>query len=265
MRQYIAPFGFDTRRVTRTVIGEGVDSGDQIVLLQPTVNFDSEGDDYAAERAAEGTRELVEFFDQINEGIRIASVPVTCSQFDTALREVSALITDPSRAGNVGIPQNVAEEDAPPLGTKAVETILCPGGGPRELLFAATIAATTHPSYISKVVMHGDLHSGVERMNIPRVNPNIPTRVEETFQALVDEMPSTEMRSADIDDRAQTELTVTELSELTGKSKSTIGRHLDTLESEDVVSSVRRGKERVARLTLSAELYVCDQRPHQPL
>lgn len=259
MRQYIATFGFDTRRITRAVIREGVDSGDQIVLLQPTVNFEEEGDEYAAERATEGTRELIEFFNQIDESIRIVSVPVTCSPLRMALQEVSALVTEPARPAEAGIPQNAAAKDAPPLGTKAVETILCPGGGPRELLFAVTIAAAAHLSHISEVVMHGDLDNGVANVNLPQVNPHISDRVEDTFQALINEISPTRTQTTETDDDSQSELTVTELRELTGKSKSTIGRHLDTLESEGVVFSTRRGKERVACLTLSAELYVRDQ------
>jgi len=265
MHQYIAPFGFDTRRVTRAVIREGVDSGDQIVLLQPAVNFESEDGDYPADQAAEATRDLIEFFGQIDDGIRIVSVPISCSPFEVPLQEASALVTDCARAARTGIPQNAAEKSAPPLGTKAVETILCPGGGPRELLFAVGIAAIAHPSHISKVVMHGDLDGSIATLNLPRVNPHISNRVEETFQALVDEMSLSETRITETTDSDRAELTVTELSETTGKSKSTIGRHLDMLEAEGVVASHRQGKERVARLTLSAELYVRDQRQHRAL
>jgi CRISPR-associated protein Csa3 len=243
------------------VIAEGIDAGDQIALLQPDANF-KDDTDYASKRASEETESLVQFFEQIDEKIRIVSVPVTCNPFEVAVREASALVTNSARATNVGIPQNRAEEKAPQLGTKAVETILCVGGGPRELLFAVHTAAAAHTSHVSKTVLLGDLNTKPSEVNIPRINPYISDRVEETFYALIDETPPlTDMQITDMDDAVQTELTVTEISESTGKSKSTIGRHLDTLEEEGVLSSTRRGKERVAQLTLSAELYLREQQP----
>lgn len=260
MRQYLAPFGFDTRRVTRPIIAHGIDAGDQVVLLQPATNFDEDGDSYGKSRAKEAVASLVEFFGQIDDEIRVVSVPITSDPFETAIREVSALITDPTRASRVGIAQNEAEGVAPPLGTKAVETILCPGGGPRELLFAAHTAASAHPHHISHTILMGDLTNQPMEIELPRVNPHVPERARETFQALIDVTePIPRTRIDGIDDGISADLSVTEISQATGQSKSTVGRHLDALESEDVVKTERDGKQRRARLTLTAELLLRDQ------
>lgn len=260
MRQYIASFGFDTRRITRSVIKSGIDSGDQIVLLQPAVNFDNDGE-FVNERAATSTAELVEFFEQIDEDIRIVSAPVVCPPFDVAIREISALVTDPARVARTGVPQNEAEATAPPLGTKAVETIVCPGGGIRELLFVLSVVATAHPSHIEAVVMVGDLHTKPASISLPTVNPHIPDRAEKTFEAFIEATPAlSDDRITDRDSAVSTTLSVAELTELTGQSKSTVGRHLDSLEEAGVVESSREGKERVGRLTLGAELYFREEK-----
>ncbi|AUV82899.1 hypothetical protein C2R22_15670 [Salinigranum rubrum] len=258
MRQYIASFGFDTRRITRSVIKSGIDSGDQIVLLQPAANFDDDGG-FVNERAATSTAELVEFFERIDDDIRIVSAPVICPPFDVAIREVSALVTDPARAAQRGIPQNDAEATAPSLGTKAVETIVCPGGGVRELLFVLSVIAAAHPSHIEEVVMVGDLHTKPASIALPTVNPHIPNRAEKTFEAFIKATQTlSDDRITDGDSAVNTTLSVAELTELTGQSKSTVGRHLDSLEEAGVVKSSREGKERVGRLTLGAELYLRD-------
>jgi CRISPR-associated protein Csa3 len=259
MRQYIAPFGFDTRRVTRPVIGEGIDSGDQIVLLQPASNFDAENNDYGTEKARTETENLVEFFGQVDDRIRITSAPVVCNPFEVAVREISALLTDPKRATRVGIAQNDGEESAPPLGSKRVETIVCFGAGPRELLFAAHTASAAHASHVQKTILHGDLSEKPAEVSHPRVNPHISQRVEPTFQAFVEETPPlAQARITDMESAIDTELSVTDISERTDKSKSTVGRHLDELESEGLIETRRGGKERFGRLTLSAELYLRD-------
>jgi CRISPR-associated protein Csa3 len=264
MRQYIASFGFDTRRITRPVINSGIDAHDQIVLLQPASNFDDEGE-FTNERAANATAELVEFFNQIDSDIRIVSAPITYPPFDVSIREVSALVTDTERAARNGIPQNDAEAGAPSLGTKMVETILCPGGGLRELLFPVSVVAAAHPSHLSGVVMLGDLDTKPTTITLPTVNPHIPDRTKKTFQAFVDETPPlAKDRITGQADAVDTTISVAELSERTEQSRSTVGRHLDSLEGEGVITSTRDGKERVARLTLGAELYFRDtQQPEK--
>lgn len=261
MRQYLAPLGFDTRRVTRPIITRGIDAGDQIVLLQPAANRDTaDNDTYAAEEAAAAVNDLTGFFEQVGEQIRITTALVTCHPFEAAVREVSALITDPARAARVGIPENDAARDAPSLGTKAVETTLCLGGGARELLFATHTAAAAHLSHIDHIVLLGDLHSQPTEVALPQVNPHVPDRVSNTFQAFVDATPAlTEGRITGMEDAVATQLTVTEIADRTGQSKSTVGRHLDVLASEGLIESERDGKQRVARLTLTAELYLRDK------
>jgi CRISPR-associated protein Csa3 len=263
MRQYIASFGFDTRRITRPVINSGIDAHDQIVLLQPATNFDNEGE-FINDRAADATAELVDFFSQIDDDIRIVSAPITYPPFEVAIRELSALVTDAERATRTGIPQNDAEADAPSLGTKAVKTILCPGGGLRELLFPVSIVAAAHPSHLSRVVMLGDLDSKPTTITLPTVNPHIPDRAEKTFQVFVDETPPlAQDRITGQEYAVETTISVAELSKRTEQSRSTVGRHLDSLEEEGVITSTREGKERVARLTLGAELYFRDTHHHE--
>lgn len=262
MRQYLAPFGFDTRRVTRPIIARGIDAGDQIVLLQPAANRDEtidNNDSYAAQEAAAAVSDLTDFFKQIDEQIRITTALITCHPFEISVREVSALITDPARAARVGTPENDAARNAPPLGTKAVEMTLCLGGGARELLLATHTAAAAHRTHIDHIVLLGDLSNQPTEVALPQVNPHIPDRVTDTFQAFVDATPAlTKTRITEMDDAVATQLTVTEITDRTGQSKSTVGRHLDVLESEGVVDSERDGKQRIARLTLTAELLLRD-------
>jgi CRISPR-associated protein Csa3 len=46
MRTYIAPLGFDSRRVVRPVLSEGLGDDDEVVLLQPSNNSDRGDDAY---------------------------------------------------------------------------------------------------------------------------------------------------------------------------------------------------------------------------
>ncbi|MFC7009830.1 ArsR/SmtB family transcription factor [Halalkalicoccus salilacus] len=80
------------------------------------------------------------------------------------------------------------------------------------------------------------------------------------FQTFVDATPPlTETRITGTDDAVATELTVTEITDRTGHSKSTVGRHLNILASEGLIHSERNRKERIAPLTLTAELLLRDR------
>lgn len=126
-------------------------------------------------------------------------------------------------------------------------------------MFATHTAAAAHLSHIDHLILLGDLDNQPAEVALPQINPHVPDRVTSTFQAFLDATPALiETRITGMDDAVATQLTVTEIADRTGQSKSTVGRHLDVLASEGLVESERDGKQRVAQLTLTAELFLRD-------
>ncbi|WP_417750568.1 hypothetical protein [Salinibaculum rarum] len=67
MTVYISPIGYDSTRITRPILSEGIDKGDQIVLLRP----DGEESD---KRAAEAIEDVERMVQQIQPDVKVTYV-----------------------------------------------------------------------------------------------------------------------------------------------------------------------------------------------
>lgn len=136
MRTYLAPLGFDSRRVVRPVLSEGLDESDRVILLQPAKSSDK------SENAFE---EVADVLTQVVSELELESEQLPYTDFV----ETTLLCTDLIQAAEV-------------------ETIVVLGGGAREILLPLTVATFSNENYIDTILQVGDIDSSVHK--IPQLN-----------------------------------------------------------------------------------------------
>lgn len=136
MRTYLAPLGFDSRRVVRPVLSEGLDESDWVVLLQPANSSDQSEDAF---------EEVEDVLTQVVPDLELDSERLPYTDFT----ETTLLCADLIQAAEG-------------------ETIVVLGGGAREILLPLTVATFSNENYIDTVLQVGDIDSSVRR--IPEIN-----------------------------------------------------------------------------------------------
>jgi len=136
MRTYLAPLGFDSRRVVRPVLSEGLDESDRVVLLQPAKSSDQSEDAF---------EEVADVLTQVVSDLELESEQLPYTDFV----ETTLLCTDLIQAAEG-------------------ETIVVLGGGAREILLPLTVATFSNENYIDTILQVGDIDSSVRR--IPQLN-----------------------------------------------------------------------------------------------
>lgn len=212
MRTYIAPLGFDSRRVVRPVLSEGLDAGDQVLLLQPATG---------SERGDDAFDEVKDVLTQVVPDLDLDTEMLPYSDFV----ETTLYCTDLIQASKG-------------------ETIVILGGGARELLFPLTVATFTSTDDVDTILQVGDIDSSVRR--IPQLN--LRGNVSDAEAGLL----------ADLD-TLQTPLSISEIASELEKSKSTIARHVGSLESEGFVKTVKQGRSKKVSLTDSGRIFLSTQ------
>lgn len=209
MRTYLAPLGFDSRRVVRPVLSEGLDQSDRVVLLQPADSSDQSEDAF---------EEVVEVLTQVVPDLELESEHLPYTDFV----ETTLLCADLMQAAEG-------------------ETIVVLGGGAREILLPLTVATFSNENHIDTVLQVGDIDSSVRR--IPRLNlrGNI-SNAEATLLADLTEL--------------DTPLSISDIATELEKSKSTIARHVDSLESEGFVETAKQGRTKTVEPTDSGRIYL---------
>ena len=209
MRTYLAPLGFDSRRVVRPVLSEGFDESDRVVLLQPANDSD---------QSEEAYEEVEDVLTQVVPDLKLESEHLPYADFV----ETTLLCADFMQAAEG-------------------ETIVVLGGGAREILFPLTVATFSNEKHIDTVLQVGDIDSSVRRL--PRLN--LRGNISDAEEALLGDLNDLE-RPLSISDIA------TELD----KSKSTIARHIDSLESENFVRTTKEGRTKMVEITNSARIFL---------
>ena len=209
MRTYLAPLGFDSRRVVRPVLSEGLDESDRVVLLQPANGSDQSEDAY---------EEVENVLTQVVPDLKLESEHLPYTDFV----ETTLLCADFIQAAEG-------------------ETIVVLGGGAREILFPLTVATFSNENHIDTVLQVGDIDSSVRRL--PRLN--LRGNVSDAEAALL----------ADLND-LETPLSISDIATELDKSKSTIARHIDSLESETFVRTRKEGRTKMVEITDSARIFL---------
>jgi CRISPR-associated protein Csa3 len=113
------------------------------------------------------------------------------------------------------------------------------GGGAREVFMPFSIAATMYASDIDQALQYTDIDEEVRELTLPRLTATIPKRARSTLKRL-----------AAIDG----EISISELADRTDKTSSTVGRHLESLEAEGLVSTRTAGRAKYGKLTPTGRL-----------
>ena len=209
MRTYLAPLGFDSRRVVRPVLSEGLDESDRVVLLQPAKSSDQSEDAF---------EEVADVLTQVVSDLELESEQLPYTDFV----ETTLLCTDLIQAAEG-------------------ETIVVLGGGAREILLPLTVATFSNENYIDTILQVGDIDSSVRRIPQLNLRGNI-SNAETTLLADL----------TDLD----TPLSISEIATELEKSKSTVARHVDSLESEGFVQTAKEGRTKTVEQTASGRIFL---------
>ena len=211
MRTYISPIGYDTRRVTRPVINRGLDSEDELVLLRP-------GGETDTERATQTIADVEQFLQEIEPNYRQRVEHVVTDSFEETVRDCCQIVSD------VG-------DDR--------EIVVSLGGGARDILLPLTVAALVYARRIDAALFFSDLDNSVQEWTLPDLTARISDRAFRTFEVIVE---------------ADGWLSLSTITEETEQSKSTVIRHVNDLESSNVVVADTSEKAKRVRATFSGEL-----------
>ncbi|WP_338147520.1 CRISPR-associated CARF protein Csa3 [Natrinema longum] len=209
MRTYLAPLGFDSRRVVRPVLSEGIETGDRVVLLQPASSSD---------RGEDAFQEVQNVLTQVVPDLDLETEHLPYTDFVETTLYCADLI-------------QASEGD----------TIVILGGGARELLLPLTVATFTSGANIDTVLQVGDIDSSVRRL--PRLN--LRGEVSDAEATLL----------ADLHD-LDAVLSISEIADEFDKSKSTIARHINSLESEGFVHTRKDGRSKTVDITDSGRVFL---------
>lgn len=153
MRTYISPIGFNSTSVTRPVLSRGIDTGDTVVLLRPTMDDDS--------RAREAIADVERLLQEVEPDVVMETERITHEDFQTAVLECSDVI----RAAEA-------------------KRIVNLGGGARDLLLPFAFAAITHVSLLDTALFFSDLDGAVQEWPLPDLTPRVPETVTPTLAAI---------------------------------------------------------------------------------
>lgn len=113
------------------------------------------------------------------------------------------------------------------------------GGGARDILLPFMTAVFVTIEHVDTILFFSDIDGRVREWQLPRLTAAISDPVHETLIAI---------------DAAGGETSIPALTEETNRSKSSVARHVDTLETNGAVRSRREGKTKHVSLTLTGRL-----------
>ncbi len=158
MRTYVSTLGYHSTRVTRPVLGNGVDRGDRIVVLRPAEDKDEDG---RAEQAVDDIRQMTQ---QIEPEVIVDVAQLPATDFAVTVREALAVLSD-------------AEG----------EVIATFGGGPREIFLPFTVAVLVRRDLIDDALQFSDMDGSVRDIPVPDLLTPIPESAEPTL-GLIDDL-----------------------------------------------------------------------------
>lgn len=171
-------------------------------------------------RAEEAIEDVERLLQEIEPEISPTTEQITHGDFETALLESSDLI-------------RAAEGDR----------IVSLGGGARDVLLPFAIAATTHVRLLNTVLFFSDLDGPVQEWSLPRLTASIQETTAATLQTIVD---------------TDGGISIPELTDRTGVSKSTVTRHVTTLTNKGAIETWTDGKTKYAQATITGRLLLRD-------
>jgi CRISPR-associated protein Csa3 len=211
MRTYVSTLGYDSKRVTRPVLSNGLDTNDELVLLRPQ----TDGEDTRAQQAITDVEQLVA---QIEPNVSVSVEAVPYDDFAAAVRRCSDVLQSADRTLVVNL-----------------------GGGARDVFLPFATAALAHTDAIDTVLSFSDIDGEVRPLQLPALIASIPSNMWNTLRA-VDQLGGTASIPVLTDER--------------DVAKSTVTRHVTTLEDIGAVTTRYEGKTKHIELTLTGDLHL---------
>lgn len=157
MRTYVSPIGYDSRRVTRPVLNTGLGPDDEVYLLRPERESDTE-------RATQAVADVEQMLQEIEPEVTITITRIATDSFESTVIDCCDLI---------------ATLSADP------ETIISLGGGARDILLPLTIASVTLSKAVDRTLFFSDLDGNVQNWTLPQLTARIPDKASTTFETIV--------------------------------------------------------------------------------
>lgn len=209
MRSYIAPIGYDSTRVTRPILGQGIGRDTHIdLLVPPTTTDDSRGG-----QAINDVRRMIE---QIEPTVDLDTTEIPHDKFEAAVNTCRSLIE-----------------------AATGEVVVIFGGGARDIFLPLTVAALSRTQHIHASYQFSDIDGEVRERTLPDLTANAPGQTESTLQTI---------------DTLDTPVSLTEITDATNVSKSTITRHVNLLERQGFLTSETHGKRKIVELTATGRI-----------
>lgn len=111
-------------------------------------------------------------------------------------------------------------------------------GGPRDILLPLTVVAAVHANSLKQTYVFSDIDQSVQEWTLPPIAATVSDAASKTLEAVAEHGPCS----------------LSALAENANKSKSAVGRHLDTLEEAGLVRSWMEGKHRHVKITDAARV-----------
>jgi len=167
-------------------------------------------------RAEEALTDVERMLTEIEPDVSLKTERIPHDDFPTAVLACSDVIraAEPSRIVNLG-------------------------GGARDVLLPFAFAATAHVPLLDTVLFFSDIDGTVREWELPRLTPVVEETTVDTLESI-----------ADVDDW----VSIPDLTERTGQSKSTVTRHVTRLEQRGFVETDTRGKTKFTRVTITGRL-----------
>lgn len=157
MRTFVSPIGYDSTRVTRPLLRQGLQSGDTVVLLQPAANEDNQ-------RSEEALQDIERILQELEPRVTVTAEHITHDDLEQAVFECLDIL----QAANGDITANF-------------------GGGPREIYLAFAIAVLAFLTNISAVTQFSDITGNVSELELPLLTINASDTGLEILQIIKEE------------------------------------------------------------------------------
>jgi len=158
MHTFISPLGYDTRRVTQPVVQTGLSPADEIVLVRPATESDSE-------RASQAIADVEQLLHQLEPEATCTVERVTTASFGETVMEWCDIVTTPD-----------ADRDV----------VVSLGGGARDILLPLVTATLLVAPRVDQTLFYSDLDNSVQQWHLPALTREIPARATPTLGALID-------------------------------------------------------------------------------
>lgn len=170
------------------------------------------------QRATEAIEDIKRLLNEIEPDVTLTLKRITYDDYPTAVLECSDIITDAN--GDV---------------------IVNLSGGARDILVPLTTASFVHSEQTNATLSFSDIDGSVRELESPAMTASVPDNVASTLTMIV----------------AQNEcVSVPTLTEELDRSKSSITRHVSSLEEQGLVQTEKHGRTKIVQSTFAGELYL---------